>query len=203
METQTLIHLCGKIVFKSPTHATETQQMLLSNGFRYFAGSQQPRPNAYGVMCRQGEIRTAANQHSFKAYGVPLVDRLELPPRQDGVERKPRPVPMTRDQRVAVANRAHRRHIELVEERVMKLVSVVLVALKNIKGYEANLYGTNSRSEARRVAWEKLYRECVKVNGSVPQEGTLRTAIRRVLSEKGKAFMIPDSRRTTKAMRGI
>ncbi len=197
-ETQTLI-CSGKIRFTSPQHAIETQQLLLSNGFRFFAGSQEPRPNAHGVMWRAHEIRTAANEHAFRAYGVPLVGA----PTEMKRTKNPIPKPVyTPEQRKAQAQKAGMAYKEVVENRVIALVSIVTTALKNIGQYERNLYGTNSRCQARAVAWEKLYRECARLNGSVPQEGTLRTAIRRVLSEKGKPFMVPDSRRTTKAMRG-
>jgi len=196
-QTQALI-CSGKIRFTSPEQAQEIQQTLLNEGFKFFSGAQQPR-QCFGAMWRAGEIRTAANQYAFKAYGVPEVAQI-VEIKRSTTPPKPK---CSLEQRAANARKAGQVHRDVVEDRIIKLMHVVTTALKNIKGYEPNLYGTNSRSQARGVAWEKLYQECVRLNGSIPQEGTLRTAIRRVLIEKGKPFMIPDSRRTTKAMRSV
>lgn len=200
METTQILICSGKIRFTSPQHAIETQTLLLAHGFRFFSGSQEPRPGAIGVMWRAHEIRTAANEHAFKAYGAPLVDA----PTEMKRTKNPAPKPVyTPEQRKAQAQKAGLRHKEVVYNRVIALVPIVTTALNNIGQYEPNLYGTNSRCQARAVAWDNLYKECVRLNGEVPAEGTLRTAIRRVLAEKGKPFMVPDSRRTTRAMQSV
>ena len=198
MEEKTTIACSGKIRFINPAHAIETQEKLLAHGFRFFVGKQEPRPNAYGVMWRNKEIRSAGNEHAFKAYGVPRVNDLMEVTKISAAPSKPKATP---EQLRANAIKAGQIHREQVEDKILKLVSVVNKALKKIGAYEPNLYGTNSRSQARIVAWDKLYQECVRINKEIPQEGTLRAAIRRVLAEKNKPFMIPDSRRTTRAMR--
>lgn len=200
-QKESMIQQSGKIIFSNQEHAAQVQEKLLSMGFRFFVGIQSPRPTAYGVMWRNKEIRTAANRHAFKAYGVPLVQGIgESPQREPKPEKQDNPL-MTREARVERARIAGKAHKEQMEERVLALMAVVLKALKNIGSYHEHLYGTNSRCQLRKLAWEKFMAECVAVNGSVPKEGSLRTAIHRVLEGKGKRYMIPDSRRTTKAMK--
>jgi len=198
-ETTNKIICSGKIRFTSPAQAIEVQLALLDNGYKFFTGKQEPR-NCHGVMWRNREIRSAANPYAFKAYGVPLVSDLW---QTKQVAVKVEKEPYTAEKRAEQARKAGLKHKEIKEGRIFALMSVVRRALINIAEYEHNLYGTNSRSMARKRAWEVLVKECARLHGEPPVVNSLQTAIRRVLGEKNKPFMISDSRFTASILKGI
>jgi len=195
----TKIICSGKIRFTSSTQAIEVQRALLDSGYKFFTGKQEPR-NCHGVMWRNREIRSAANPYAFKAYGVPLVNDLW---QTKQVAAKVDKEPYTAEKRAEQARKAGLKHKEIREDRVITLMSVVRRALVNIADYEHNLYGTNSRSMARKRAWEVLIKECARLNKEPIVVNSLQTAIRRVLGEKNKPFMISDSRITAEILKKI
>ena len=199
METTTKITCSGKIRFTSPEQKYDVQKALLDAGYRFYSGDQRPR-HCYGVMWRNREIRSAANPYAFKAYGVPLVDDIW---QTKQVAVKVEKEPYTREKRAEQARKAGLKHKQIKEDRVIALMSVVRRALINIADYEHNLYGTNSRSMARKRAWEVLVKECARLNKEPIVVNSLQTAIRRVLGEKNKPFMISDSRITAEILKKI
>jgi hypothetical protein len=194
-----VIYRSGKIVFTSPEHAEAVQTELLQAGFTFPFGDQSPRTVAYGVMWKEGVMRTAANQNGFRGYGVPVCSSLEEAKMIHRPIRTPRE-PFTFEQRQEMARKASVKAKEIVEKRILGLMVVASKALHEIGDYRENLYGTNSKSELRRIAWEKYMQKCVEIAGEIPPENSLRSAINRVLSGHGKKFQIPASKRTKAAM---
>ena len=200
MATMEKITYSGKIKHNpaNPTQLIEVQRVLLESGFKFYTGKQEPR-NCFGVMWRNHEIRSAANEHAFKAYGVPLVDDIV---QVNAVAVKPEKAPYTREQKAAQARKAGLKHKEMRQDRVIRLIKVVRTALVNIGEYAPNLYGTNSRSLARKKAWQVLILECKKLSDEPIVVNSLHAAIRAVLEGNGKSFMISDSRTTASILKG-
>lgn len=178
-----------KMRFSSTEAAIQTQVELLSRGFVFDGINQQPRP-CYGLVIRRNLIQTIISAGTWRAmYAKEVFEVPELiTPTTPNKPRK------TLQERAAIGRAASMSYKDKVERETRRLQGVVAQALVNIKDYERNLFGINSRSQARKVAWQKFIQECVRVNGAQPAENTLRNAIRRVLNARGDAFMIPDQR---------
>ncbi len=181
----------GKIRFFDPVICRQVQLELIESGFTYEVGQQAPR-HCYGLMWRDGIIRTAGNERAFKAYGVPEMFTLpSTPTPREPKPKKPTPPRGTKQ----TAERARVALLNRVQADTLDLVAVVLEARRNIGQHEPNLYGTNSRSQARLAAWKALYQECIRLHGRIPKAMTLLKAIRQVLAEQKKPFMLPDNKK--------
>lgn len=179
-----------KIKFINQAHSEEIQVELMRLGCVYYIGKQEPR-ECYGAMVKDGKIYTAGNEYAFSAYGVPRVSGIPIDTPQPAFKPKePKPKP---DYKLTTipGRTAYQARIEADKSKLVFIVQEVMAGMKN---QIPSLFGTNTKSYARRCAWECMLVACVaKYEGKFPHN-TWRNAVRDVLDTYGIRYAIPGSR---------
>ena len=180
-----------KIKFSNQAQAEEIQLELLSMGLVYDIGKQEVR-KCYGLMVKDGNIYTAGNKYTFNAYGAPLVRGI----RRDAPKLvfKPQEPPKPKvDYKVSTipGRTAYQARIEAEKS---KLIFIIQDVLAGMKSQIPNLFGTNTKSYARRCTWEQVLVACLDKYGGKFSENTWRNAAKVVLDNYGMVYSIPGSR---------
>jgi hypothetical protein len=180
-----------KIKFSNQAHAEEIQLELLSMGCVYDTGKQEVR-KCYGLMVKDGNIYTAGNKYAFNAYGAPKVRGIPID-RPKPVFKPKEPLKPKVDYKVSSipGRTAYQARIEADKSKLVFIIQEVLAGMKN---QLPNLFGTNTKSYARRCAWEQLLTRCLEKYGGRFSENTWRNAARVVLDSYGIVYSIPGSR---------
>ena len=183
--------------------ALETQHELLLRGFKYDTENQAPR-QCYGIVVRNGIIQTIASAGTWRAMPAQEVYKTEEihldPPKPP----KPQRERISKAERREIARQAQLSYWEKIENTTQQLQGVVVEALRKIGQHEKNLFGTNTKSMARKAAWEAFILECTIIHGAHMSENMLRNAIRRVFTAQGDgAYMIPDAETNRKIIKSV
>jgi hypothetical protein len=180
-----------KIKFRNQAHAEEIQNELLSMGLVYDIGKQEVR-KCYGLMVKDGNIYTAGNKYAFNAYGSPKVRIIPADKPKPVFKPKEPPKPKA-DYKVSTipGRTAYQARIEAEKSKLVFIIQDVLAGMKN---QIPNLFGTNTKSYARRCTWERVLVACLEKYGGKFSENTWRNAARVVLDTYGMVYSIPGSR---------
>lgn len=180
-----------KIKFINQAQGEEIQSELMRMGFVYDIGKQEGR-KCYGVMVKDGNIYTAGNKYAFAAYGAPPLKGIPIDTPQPAFKPKPEPKPKV-DYKVSTipGRTAYQARIEADKS---KLVFIIQEVMASQMFQVSQLFGTNTKSYARRCAWERMLVACVaKYDGKFPHN-TWRNAVRVVMDTYGMVYAIPGSR---------
>jgi hypothetical protein len=180
-----------KIKFRNQAHAEEIQNELLSMGLVYDIGKQELR-KCYGLMVKDGNIYTAGNKYAFNAYGAPKVR--EIPADKPKPVFKPKEPPKPKADYNVSTIPGRTAYQACVEADKSKLFFIIQDVLAEMKTQVPNLFGTNTKSYARRCAWEQLLTGCLEKYGGRFSENTWRNAARVVMDSYGATYSIPGSR---------
>jgi hypothetical protein len=160
-------------------------------GCVYDTGKQEIR-KCYGLMVKDGNIYTAGNKYAFNAYGAPKVRGIPIDSPKPVFKPKAEPKPKV-DYKVSTipGRTAYQARIEADKS---KLVFIIQEVLAGMKTQIPNLFGTNTKSYARRCTWERVLIGCLEKYGGRFSENTWRNAARVVMDSYGMVYSIPGSR---------
>lgn len=165
----------GKIRFTSPEHAREVQTRLLEHGYKFPHGTQEPR-DCYGVMFKDGVIRSAGNAHAFRAYSIMEVQDF-----------RPFEITSTQQDRGGYAAKVWR---EMQRQEHERITNTALKALEELTMYHDEIFTKNSRLNGRVEAWKAFIFAVLDKAGNV-RPNTLYNAMRAACAEQGRLFCMP------------
>jgi hypothetical protein len=143
-------------------------------------------------MVKDGNIYTAGNKYAFNAYSAPKVRIIPVDKLKPVLKPKEPPKPKVDYKMSTIPGRtAYQARVEAEKSKLVFIIQDVLVGMKN---QIPNLFGTNTKSYARRCAWELLLICCLEKYGGRFSENTWRNAARVVLDSYGMVYSIPGSR---------